>query len=77
MKALIVLFSLGIIVFSCESNQYLVTEADNPVFKSNQAFQSMEDLTNPGFSHLKEKYQIDTILSWNSLRDYYRFSRCY
>jgi len=61
MKAVIVLFSLGIIAFSCESKRYLVTEVDNPVCHSMQAFQSMEDLTNPGFSHIIEKYQIDTI----------------
>lgn len=61
MKAFIVLFSIGIIAFSCESNRYLVTELDNPVFKPNLAFQSTEDLSNPGFSHIREKYQIDTI----------------
>ncbi len=63
MKAIIVLFSLGIIAFSCESKQYLVTEADNPVYKPNLAFQSFEDLSNPGFSHLREKYQLDTIFN--------------
>jgi hypothetical protein len=61
MKAILVLISIGIITFSCDSSQYYVTEADNPVYNPNRAFQSMEDLTNPGFSHLKEKYQIDTI----------------
>ena len=61
MKAFLVLFSLGIIVFSCESRQYFVTEADNPPYKPMSAFQSMEDLSNPGFKHLIEKYQLDTI----------------
>ena len=61
MKAIIVLFSIVIISFSCESSPYLVSEVDNPVYKPNLAFHSMEDLSNPGFSHLKEKYQLDTI----------------
>ena len=61
MKVIIITLTLIIITFSCESRQYFVTEVENPVFKPNTVFQSMEDLSNPGFSHLIEKYQLDTI----------------
>jgi len=61
MKALFLLISMGIILFSCDSRQYFVTEADNPAYKHMKVFQSMEDLSNPAFSHLREKYQLDTV----------------
>lgn len=66
MKVFFILIAVGILTFSCESRQYLVTEADNPVYKPMSAFQSMEDLTNPGFKHLREKYQLDTIFHGES-----------
>lgn len=61
MKAIFITLTLGFILFSCESRQYFVTEVENPVYKVNEAFRSSEDLSNPGFSHLIEKYQLDTI----------------
>jgi len=61
MKVRLLIIGLSILVFSCESRQYFVTEVENPEYRPNRVFQSMEDLTNPGFSHLIEKYQLDTI----------------
>ena len=61
MKAKIIMMGLAILALSCESRQYFIAEVDNPVYKPNMVFQTMEDLTNPGFKHLIEKYQLDTI----------------
>ncbi len=61
MKVKIIVLGLAILALSCESRQYFIAEVDNPVYKPNMVFQSMEDLTNPGFRHLIEKYQLDTI----------------
>jgi hypothetical protein len=61
MKAILITLALCFFVFSCESRQFFLTEVENPVYKANQVFQSPEDLTNPGFSHIIEKYRIDTI----------------
>ena len=61
MKAKLIIIGLTMLVFSCESRQYFVTEVENPVTIPNTVFQSMEDLSNPRFSHLIEKYQLDTI----------------
>ena len=61
MKAKNLMICLAILTLSCETRQYFIAEVENPVYKPNTVFQTMEDLTNPGFSHLKEKYQLDTI----------------
>lgn len=61
MKAKIIMIGLAILALSCETRQYFVADVENPVYKPNTVFQTMEDLTNTGFSHLKEKYQIDSI----------------
>ena len=61
MKAKIMMICLGILALSCESRQYFIAEVDNPVYIPNMVFQTMEDLTNPGFRHLIEKYQLDTV----------------
>jgi hypothetical protein len=61
MKAKIMMICLTILALSCESRQYFIAEVENPVYKPNVVFQTMEDLTNPGFQHLIEKYQLDTI----------------
>jgi hypothetical protein len=61
MKAKIIMMGLAILALSCESRQYFIAEVDNPIYKPNMVFQTMEDLTNPGFKHLIEKYQLDTI----------------
>ncbi len=61
MKVKIMIICLAILALSCESRQYFIAEVDNPVYKPNLVFQTMEDLTNPGFRHLIEKYQLDTI----------------
>ncbi len=52
---------LGIILFSCNSKQYYIVDVQNPEYKPNTAFLSLEDLTSPKFNHLIEKYQLDTI----------------
>jgi len=61
MKVFFITIALGFIVFSCESRQYFVANVGNPVYKPNQVFHSPEDLSNPGFSHIIEKYKLDTI----------------
>ena len=61
MKVKIIVLGLAILALSCESRQYFIAEVDNPVYKPNMVFQSMEDFSNPGFRHLIEKYQLDTI----------------
>jgi hypothetical protein len=61
MKANLLLFGLVILALSCESREYFVTKVENPVYKPNVVFNHMEDLSNPGFRHLIEKYQLDTI----------------
>ncbi len=66
MKAILIIIGLIMLTFSCGRRQYFVAEVKNPVTKSNAVFQSMEDLSNPGFSHLIEKYQLDTIFHGES-----------
>jgi hypothetical protein len=66
MKAKIMMICLAILALSCESRQYFIAESDNPVYKPNMVFQTMEDLTNPGFKNLIEKYQLDTIFHGES-----------
>ena len=66
MKAKLIIIGLAMLAFSCERRQYFVTEVENPVTIPNALFQSMEDLSNPGFSHLIEKYQLDTIFHGES-----------
>ena len=45
----------------CMQQDFLIEKVNNPPFKPNVEFQGYEDLNNPGFQHLKEKYQLDTI----------------
>lgn len=59
MKVKIFMICLAILALSCESRQYFIADVENPVYKPNLVFQTMEDLTNPGFRHLIEKYQIE------------------
>jgi hypothetical protein len=61
MKVRAAVVVLVILVLSCGRREYFVAEIDNPVYHPNTLFQPMEDLTNPGFSHLIEKYQLDTV----------------
>ena len=45
----------------CNNPEYALGEVDNPRFKPKVEFQGYENLNHPGFQHLKEKYQLDTI----------------
>ena len=66
MKAKLLILGLIMLAFSCGRRHYFVAEVQNSVFRPNTVFQSMEDLSNPGFSHLIEKYQLDTIFHGES-----------
>ena len=46
MKAKIIMIGLAILALSCETRQYFVADVENPVYKPNTVFQTMEDLTN-------------------------------
>lgn len=60
-KFLLVLVFVFIILPDCGNREYFSAEVENPVYLANVVFQDFEDLTSPRFSHLKEKYQLDTI----------------
>ena len=49
------------LIISCGPREYFQVEVDNPEFKPNTVFNGSEDLTSPKFSHLIEKYQLDTV----------------
>lgn len=50
-----------LILTGCNNSEYVIEELDNPQYKPNVEFIGQEDLNHPGFQHLKEKYQLDTI----------------
>jgi len=51
-----------ILVAGCENKKtFQLVKTDNPVFIPNTAFSSHENLANPKFAALREKYQLDTI----------------
>ncbi len=50
-----------VIIMGCGSRQYDIVDVNNPIYKPNTAFIGSEDLSNPGFQHIIEKYQLDTI----------------
>ena len=51
---------LGIAACSSRDMQFHVSEGSNTQVIPDTAFESFEDLTNPKFAALKEKYQLDT-----------------
>jgi len=59
MKVIIV--AIALLFIGCTSREYYLVKVDNPEFKPNKIFQGSEDLSSPKFSHLIEKYQLDTI----------------
>lgn len=61
MKALLYIFASILIISGCKNREYVLEEVDNPPFRPNVEFIGFEDLTHPGFQHLKDKYQLDTI----------------
>jgi len=61
MKATFLPALLLIVTAGCNNPEYSLEKVDNPIFKPNIEFIGHEDLNHPGFQHLKEKYQLDTI----------------
>jgi hypothetical protein len=62
MKAQQLLFAFSImLLISCGKKEYYQAEVENPPYKPNTVFKSSEDLNNPGFARLIEKYQLDTV----------------
>ncbi len=61
MKTLLILGTLGILMSACGGNNYYIEDNDNPVYHRNTVFESFEDMSSPGISHLITKYRLDTI----------------
>lgn len=61
MKVNYLFIAAFVIITGCGNTEYSVEQVDNPVYKPNVEFLGFEDLSNPGFQHLIEKYQLDTI----------------
>jgi hypothetical protein len=59
-KQLLFVFSI-LLLISCGEKEYYQAELENPQYKPNTVFKSSEDLNNPGFARLIEKYQLDTV----------------
>jgi len=56
------IFVFAIFLLSqCGEKKYHVIEVDNPPYYPNTVFKEYEDLTSPRFSHLIQKYCLDTI----------------
>lgn len=50
-----------ILISACQKREYYLVEVDNPPYKPNIEFKSSEDISSLKFTHLIEKYQLDTI----------------
>lgn len=61
MKAKHLFIAVFLILVACPNVEYILEPVDNPPFKPNTAFLGYEDLKHPGFQHLIDKYQLDTI----------------
>lgn len=61
MKATFLPALLWIMLSGCSHQDYIIEKVNNPQFKPNVEFLGYENLNHPGFHHLKEKYQLDTI----------------
>lgn len=59
-KSLFIIF-FSLIFSGCNKPEYYQVEVENPPYKPNTVFKSSEDLTNPGFARLIEKYQLNTV----------------
>ncbi len=53
--------AMVIITAGCNSSEYKLIQVENPPYYPNVEFQGFEDLSNPGFQLLIEKYRLDTI----------------
>ena len=57
-SAIVIVF----LVVNCSPRKpFQVVNVENPVFNADTAFVAFEDLSNPKFAALKQKYQLDTI----------------
>lgn len=56
------LLTILVAVGCSQQKPFVVTEVNNPVYVENTVFHSFEDLSSPRFSHLREKYQLDTVV---------------
>ena len=61
MKYTVMILAICISAMSCKNREYYLAEVKNPDFRPNLVFRSGEDLSSPKFSHLINKYQLDTI----------------
>lgn len=61
MKFCLFLVVLLLILTGCNPPDYHIEKVHNPPFKPNTAFRGFEDLRNPGFQNIIEKYQLDTV----------------
>jgi hypothetical protein len=52
---------LLIMLLSCNKKEFRIAAVQNPSYIPNTIFKSSEDLNAPGFRHLIEKYQLDTV----------------
>lgn len=61
MKVIYLLFATCLLFSGCGNKKYSNETIDNPTFKPNVEFMGFEDMSHPGFQHLIEKYQLDTV----------------
>jgi hypothetical protein len=61
MKGRILILIFCISLAGCKNREYFQENVENPAFRPNLAFHSGEDLTSPKFTHLINKYRLDTI----------------
>jgi hypothetical protein len=61
MKVFYLLFAACLLLYGCGNKEYSIEKIDNLPFKPNVEFMGFEDMSHPGFQHLIEKYQLDTI----------------
>ncbi len=55
--AIFIIFLMG-----CEHKEYQTLTIDNPIYNPNTVFRSFEDIKSQKFEHLKQKYQLDTVI---------------
>lgn len=61
MKDKITFLVVCALFISCSSSTHYVVPVENNVYQPNTVFLDFEDLSSPKFSHLIEKYRLDTI----------------
>ncbi|PID92288.1 MAG: hypothetical protein CSA96_03980, partial [Bacteroidetes bacterium] len=53
--------TLCLLLASCGNKEYVLEATNNLPYKPNTEFMGYEDMSHPGFQHLIEKYQLDTV----------------